>query len=567
MTSLELFETDWRDLWSGEPQEAVGAIYTRPEIVDLILDLAGYVCGSSRLACKPLLEPSCGDGAFLSAVIARLVRSEIEQLGSVDWGDETLDAAICAADISEASVKTARALIRAELRAAGCPAARARALATKWTFHTDFLLQEWPGRFAFVVGNPPYVRLEALPKRVLARYRERFTTLTDRADLYVAFFERGLELLDDRGALSFICANRFAKNQYGATLRALIASRFRVRHYVNLEHTQPFLSDVSAYPAIIVVDRQAGAPTRAATLDDCLPSTLNRVRRESLAPRIRSASLVSEFRSWYTDGSPWRTTSTTESKFFDYLASHYPTLESSAACTKVGIGVATGADEVFVLAAKHDEIESSRQLPLLMASDIAVDRLTWSGHYLVNPFADEDDGSLAELGRFPGFRAHLERHATRLLARHVAQTRPATWYRTIDRVWPRLRAVPKLVIPDIQAGGVVGLDRGNFYPHHNVYWVTSEGWELSALQALLRSSLILAQVRAFSVQMRGGSLRYQAQTLRRLRVPARDSISATTIDSLCRIAPSDSQAAIDEIAKGAFSLPDELLPQLTSRNR
>ena len=142
MTSLELFETDWRDLWSGEPQEAVGAIYTRPEIVDLILDLAGYVCGSSRLACKPLLEPSCGDGAFLSAVIARLVRSEIEQLGSVDWGDETLDTAICAADISEASVKTARALIRAELRAAGCPAARARALATKWTFHTDFLLQD-----------------------------------------------------------------------------------------------------------------------------------------------------------------------------------------------------------------------------------------------------------------------------------------------------------------------------------------------------------------------------------------------------------------------------------------
>jgi hypothetical protein len=141
----------------------------------------------------------------------------------------------------------------------------------------------------------------------------------------------------------------------------------------------------------------------------------------------------------------------------------------------------------------------------------------------------------------------------------VAKTRPANWYRTIDRIWPKLQTVPKLVIPDIQSGGVVGIDAGEYYPHHNVYWVSSTSWELRALQALLRSTVVLSQVRAFSVQMRGGSLRYQAQTLRRIRVPAMASLSASCIADLVAVADSRDQEAIDAAAIYAFGLPRSLV--------
>ena len=51
-----------------------GVVYTRAWMVDLILDLAGYL-PEKRLADFVALEPSAGDGAFLSGMVKRLVRS------------------------------------------------------------------------------------------------------------------------------------------------------------------------------------------------------------------------------------------------------------------------------------------------------------------------------------------------------------------------------------------------------------------------------------------------------------------------------------------------------------
>ncbi len=502
MSTISLFATDWRDVWQNQGgPEGVGSVYTRTEIVDFILDLAGYRAQAHRLADRPLLEPSCGDGAFLSEIVARLLESERIHAGAIEWGNSSLDSAICATDISERAISTARTSVANALVSAGCQAGRAAELASHWIIQTDFLLTEWSRRFAIVVGNPPYVRLEALPRRVLQEYRARFETLTDRADLYVAFFEQGLELLDDDGCLAFICANRFTKNQYGSALRRLIASRYRVRQYVNLEHTQPFLQDVSAYPAVVVIDRKTGGPTRSGELPNLEPATLASASAQALGPRCGDGALA-EFPSWYPDGSPWRSTSASTHAFMDRLDG-LPALEASAPGTKVGIGVATGADEVFVLPAKRTDIEESRQIPLLMAEDVGLETCTWSGHYLVNPFDSADDGNLVNLEEFPGLKSYFGSREAQLNARHVARTRPARWYRTIDRVWPSLQRVQKLVIPDIQTGGVVGLDGGEFYPHHNLYWISSPSWDLRALQALLRSSFVLNQVRAYSVQMRG----------------------------------------------------------------
>lgn len=55
------------------PREA-GVVYTKPWMVELVLDLAGYV-PERRLSELVALEPSAGDGAFLSAMVRRLVES------------------------------------------------------------------------------------------------------------------------------------------------------------------------------------------------------------------------------------------------------------------------------------------------------------------------------------------------------------------------------------------------------------------------------------------------------------------------------------------------------------
>ncbi len=549
---LELFASDWETVWRGASEvEPVGAIFTKPEIVELILDLAGYGPSNDRLATRPVLEPSCGDGAFLTAVVTRLLASEVRHAGRIKWTDEVLDTAIRAADISKASIEAARVLVYELLKNAGCGDERATELSHVWIVHTDFLLTDWPSKFDFVVGNPPYVRIEDLPKIVLSRYRELLPTTTDRADIYIGFLEKGLRSLSKTGTLAFICANRFAKNKYGAALRRLIAQQYRVRSYINLEHTQPFTSDVSAYPAIVIIDRTRGGSTRAATLADIEPATIEQVRRQVLADRQPLAP-VTEFDSWYPKGEPWLTTNLAEHGILVRMSSSLPTLEDSAPGTKVGIGVATGADDVFVLKHKHSGIEESRQIPLLMAANVGNRELCWSGHYLLNPFADADDGSLADFAEYPGFAEYIGANVGKLKKRHCAKGRPTGWYRTIDRIWPRFQNRQKLVIPDIQGATTIGYDDGDFYPHHNLYWITSDEWPLLALKTLLRSSSVRRQVAAWSVQMRGGSLRFQAQTLRRVRIPSLASLSDVVLERLTEVNDSTDQEHVDFVAAEAF---------------
>ncbi|MET0752336.1 MAG: modification methylase PaeR7I, partial [Pyrinomonadaceae bacterium] len=50
-----------------------GAVFTRPEIVNLILDLVGYTTDKS-LYLFGVLEPSFGNGSFIMPVIKRLIQ-------------------------------------------------------------------------------------------------------------------------------------------------------------------------------------------------------------------------------------------------------------------------------------------------------------------------------------------------------------------------------------------------------------------------------------------------------------------------------------------------------------
>ena len=63
------------------------------------------------------------------------------------------------------------------------------------------------------------------------------------------------------------------------------------------------------------------------------------------------------------------------------------------------------------------------------------------------------------------------------------------------------------------------LDHGDYYPHHNLYFVVSEAWDLEVLGGLLLSDVANLFVGAYCVKMRGGTYRFQAQYLRKIRVP------------------------------------------------
>lgn len=149
---------------------------------------------------------------------------------------------------------------------------------------------------------------------------------------------------------------------------------------------------------------------------------------------------------------------------------------------------------------------------------------------MVNPF--EDDGRLASFNDYPRMAQYFEARREVIAKRHVAQKIPANWYRTIDRITPSLAAVPKLLIPDIKGEAHVVFEPGGLYPHHNLYYVTSEQWSLRALQAVMLSAVTRLFIATYSTKMRGGFLRFQAQYLRRVRLPQWDWVPITLRERL-----------------------------------
>ena len=133
--------------------EARGAIFTRSEVVDFILDLAGYT-EDKPLHEKRLLEPSFGGGDFLLPAIRRLLsawRAARLNAGVV----EALADSIRAVELHHDTFVSTYAAVVALLKCEGLGANDAAALAGGWLSQGDFLLAPLGGQFDFVVGNPP----------------------------------------------------------------------------------------------------------------------------------------------------------------------------------------------------------------------------------------------------------------------------------------------------------------------------------------------------------------------------------------------------------------------------
>ena len=496
-----------------KPTEPNAEVFTPPHVVSYML--AAIQTRRVRLLSHRdrILEPSAGDGAFVRPIVRQIAASFTET--GLPWSDTSLDGSLRAFEVNPGLAAKLRAAVAEELSSAGCSPDRTAELVSLWIREEDFLGAELTSTFNVVVGNPPYVRYDAIPDGKVRAYQRDYSSFRGRCDLYVPFIQRSLSLLSPDGVFCFICSNRFAKNDYGLRLRAFIAASYHVALYLNIEHADVFGKDVAAYPAILMVDRDRGAPTFAASVRDLSATPLS-------ALAYGSSPVLARFPEWYAGDDPWFTTDVGAWNFARQMKRSIPLLADSAAGTRFGIGVATGNDAVFVRSGPERGIEPDCLLPLATGDDVRAGRVHGPS-VLVNPFRPDDSGKLRVPGERPGLDRYFERNRAALETRFVARKRE--WYRTIDRVSWALFKTPKILLPDIQSGGIVGLDAtGSVYPHHNLYWIASKGWPLPVLAAILRSSFVTRQIRESSSEMRGGSIRYQAKNLERLRIPPVSSV-------------------------------------------
>ena len=200
---------------------------------------------------------------------------------------------------------------------------------------------------------------------------------------------------------------------------------------------------------------------------------------------------------------------------------------------KIGIGVATGADSIFISNDIKGQVEDELLIPSINARDLQGDALQWGGRYLLNPY--DANGRLIPLDAYPKAKRYFESHRERLSGRHKASKNPAAWYGTIDKISPSLQSQPKILLPDISGNTYVFVDEGEYYPQHNIYYITGgTKQQLQLLAALLMSDFVRTQLNNVTNKMNGGYARWQSQYLRKLHIPnvsaICNSLASTLLD-------------------------------------
>ncbi|MDT0445283.1 Eco57I restriction-modification methylase domain-containing protein [Streptomyces johnsoniae] len=524
MATIALFSTDNLSL-PESLQEAVehGEVFTRAWVVELILDLLGYTADNDLSSVK-LVEPACGGGAFLSVIASRISASCQVHERSIT---EAIDA-VRAFDLLGRNVEQSRALVTEKLQEEGWEPKDARMVAAAWVKRGDYLLQSDAERRAdYVVGNPPYIRLEDVPDDRMAAYRRACPTMGGRADIYIGFYEVALRSLNRGGQLGFICADRWMRNQYGRRLRQLVTKDFSMDLALVMHDVDAFDDQVSAYPAITVISNRPQGAAVAADTNRSFGAEQARDFADWYAASESATAAMTSFRAarmphWFSEEGSWPTASPARLAVLEDLTERFRLLEDTRTGTKVGIGIATGADKVFLTKDK-DLVEEDRLLPMAMVRDTTSGTLDWDGTFLVNPWAAS--GELVDLDAYPRLASYFEEHGEALRKRYVAVKQPQRWYKTIDKVDQQLTRRQKLLFPDMKLSIHPVLDEGGLYPHHNLYFIVSETWDMRVLGGLLLSKVAEAFVEAYAVKMRGGTLRFQAQYLRKIRVPDLTAIS------------------------------------------
>jgi len=137
-------------------------------------------------------------------------------------------------------------------------------------------------QYDYVVGNPPYVRIQNLPDQQKAILDELYESTTGNYDLYCPFYERGLDWLEDgTGKLGYITPNQFMVTDYGEGLRRVLLNEASLDEVYDFRDSGVF-EDAKNYPAIIILEHEPDQEARESNIIRCV-----RVKGDTKAPTNR----------------------------------------------------------------------------------------------------------------------------------------------------------------------------------------------------------------------------------------------------------------------------------------
>jgi len=450
----------YEDYLPKEERKRLGEFYTPIEVVKYILDAVGYT-PRKEIRGKCILDPACGSGTFLVEAVNRLIERYHKKLGK---------------DVPELSPEESRTILEnirehiygLDINPFACHIAEInflfhiidlynnvkrkypdyvlerfniyctdslRLLGTKET--TQMSLEDLTkinGRaksfvqekdeadkvktmkFDFVVGNPPYVRVQRLSKEQKDYYNKNYQTPQANYDIYLLFIERGTKWVKENGELSYICSNQFMLTNYGQKLRKYLLTNFSITQIIDFRDSGVF-KDATNYPCIFVAKRVDNTKKTSKNLIKCIrvrkpiENILEDVSRHVANEKYSCAYYdVFEYPQTILDESIWILSPKSEKGILNKI--HKATEVCLGDVAKnIFVGTQTSKDEVYyvyvvrelknnLVKIKPQKVEEEYVIerdilkPLLKGENIHKWQINWGKIWLVFPYKKEDKTSL-----------------------------------------------------------------------------------------------------------------------------------------------------------------------------
>ncbi|HII54100.1 hypothetical protein COT30_01040 [Candidatus Micrarchaeota archaeon CG08_land_8_20_14_0_20_49_17] len=624
-----------------EERKKLGEFYTPDEVIDYILDAVEY-SPSKAIEGKDLIDPACGSGGFLvraarrliarqavkfgkatpkealdnrrwSEVYAKLTPKECEEIvNSVAMHIHGFDINPFAVGISEMNLlfQVIDLYSKAVKENRGFKVPRFKVYETDSlempTEQTNLSLfygatgkslakdkdasdELKKKKYDFVVGNPPYVRIQQLDQKSRETYSKNYITAKGNYDIYIPFIELGTKFLTPKGKFGYICSNQFFKRDYGQPLRKFILSAFHVFQIINFKDSGVF-KDATNYPTILLISNEEPQATEVISVNCPDSNTLSEISDGKTTQNISRFSI--DLRT--LGESEWILENPKETKIEKYFSS----------CKKLGelseiiSGMQTGMDRLFLgkLEASSSEIlsvvnfktetariETSQVIPFLLGRQVRRWVVIDEGKVAVFPYFTKDgkyylpDESELKKDKPLLFDYLLKKKTEldrRLWFRQSAQQLHGAWfaymYFKLDSTRNKIIVTPALInkvrFAPTEAEALFALGTAGVFgvsPKSDYYLILG----------LLNSSLINFVIKRLAPEKRGGYFQLNSKVLNKIpiKLPTNKSEEAiaekitSTVKEILKLKKKDASAdtgklenEIDELVFDLYGItPDE----------
>ncbi|MFZ3080281.1 MAG: Eco57I restriction-modification methylase domain-containing protein, partial [Bellilinea sp.] len=429
------------------------------------------------------------------------------------------------------------------------------------------------GGFNAVIGNPPYIRIQAMKEWAPTEvefYKKRYKAASKgNYDIYVVFVEKGLSLLNREGRLGFILPHKFFNAQYGEPLRGLIAEGKHLTKVVHFGDQQVF-ENATTYTCLMFVDKTGREEFEFEKVSDIISWRNGELGQFGKISSELAGSL------------DWNFAVGNESELFDRL---------SRTTTKLGDiahifqGLVTGADKVFILKeikqlqhtillldrdGKEWELEKSILKPFLNDVTVSTYVVPKPSHWLIFPYQFLNGkaqliSSIKMNDTYPLTWTYLKHKASILRDRENGKWKNEQWY-ALGRTQNLTQMEdPKLVIQVISKIGKYAFDNQEIYftgggngPYYGLRLkVPYTGHSIHYIQALLNSELLDSYLHKISSPFQNGYWSYGKRFIEQLPIRAIDFTNPADVKRHDRmVSLVESMLALHK-QSAAARLPDE----------